>query len=398
MVNIFRNAVDNLWCAGRSIYNLYDLAREVVLGFFILNVFACILAIFLAMFEIRFLNSLLGLIYLTTAIVVASRPEILSVLIGLGSASNPRHPIEGSETAIKEGGIFVCYTLLVISVFLLILSVLPIERNYQNIFLVLFSFAVLFLIGIAWGIQTVLAKSIIYWLALGTFVFSLGSFVPGYKYVYFIGFDPYSFIRCSEVKRELSEIQIIQKENQEEMIAGRLRRIKEKIKNNPRKPLEKILTPQDIKFLREQTQKQNDDVVIKKMFNGAIGIVNSTINKFQQKEKPSAHIRPKMTLRGNIIYINQEGLYPFPVSPGYEMVNWVKLRDDFIFSVHSDNDVPFYIQYRYDIHNRKIKITEPDQEILSGLGPVKFGAINKPTTVWMLVTSNLKKINPQIKK
>lgn len=254
---------------GQTTYNLYDLFHSNFFQIISYAFLVSLVAIGLNFAGLKIVNATIGCILPIVIAFLASRPEVIIRLLGIGIAKQLRHPIAGTTDVVKLWAGFVGAVLLYLSVFFLIAGTVQFSRNPAAIPVIYLSLIVLFLIGVVWGMKTVIAKKLVYWYAVAVFVVTFGSLISGSMWDKMVGFDPYFVFRVSPVDDAIYDFEELERNQAEESVAERIEVITKKLKKE-----EKVDT-EDRKFLRQQKEERDQRRIPARISKKVSGWVSS---------------------------------------------------------------------------------------------------------------------------
>ncbi|MBU1323370.1 hypothetical protein KKE75_04920, partial [Patescibacteria group bacterium] len=242
---------DLLIRVGQNLHDLYQLFQGKffkVIGYALL---ASLIAIGLNFAGLKTANAIIGCIFPIVIAYLASRPEVMTGLLGTGTAKSVKNPIAGTTDVAKIWAGFIGAILLYLSVFFLIAGTVQFSRNPAAIPVIYLSLIVLFLTGVVWGMKTVIAKKLVYWYAVTVFMVTFGSLISGAIWDKTVGFDPYFVFRVSPVDDAIYDFEELERNQAEKSVEKQIKVIIKKIKKG------KKIIEQERDFLRQQKEERD---------------------------------------------------------------------------------------------------------------------------------------------
>ena len=330
---------DLLIRVGQNLHDLYQLFQGKffkVIGYALL---ASLIAIGLNFAGLKTANAIIGCIFPIVIAYLASRPEVMTGLLGTGTAKSVKNPIAGTTDVAKIWAGFIGAILLYLSVFFLIAGTVQFSRNPAAIPVIYLSLIVLFLTGVVWGMKTVIAKKLVYWYAVTVFMVTFGSLISGAIWDKTVGFDPYFVFRGSPVDDAIYDFEELERNQAEKSVEKQIKVIIKKIKKG------KKIIEQERDFLRQQKEERDQRRIPARISRKVSGWISSA---YASAPTPA----PQRRVNINACKTYPTGIYYFSLKAGEQIDHWI------MFPVGKG---------RYDINSKDgmFKILYDDGDIVS---------------------------------
>jgi hypothetical protein len=203
----------------------YNICRQRAIKALIYLFFLSVVCVLFNIAGAKILNAYIGFIVALALIYALSNPNIIWVALGVAAYSDK---ITAGD-ALKKLADILYAAMFAATMFLFILSTFHISRNYASIPIIYLAVIIIFLFDAVWNIKTTFSKKLLYTYTLIYLAFSIGSMISGTTYNKLVGFDPYFYLRTTEVDELLHETETQDYENRMKATAARLKNILDKL-------------------------------------------------------------------------------------------------------------------------------------------------------------------------
>ena len=256
----------------RTLVDAYDIYS--ILHLKVFGLFFTIIAIFAVGVTFNYLglmvvNGCLGIIFIIAATYIASQPKVITGLIGIGTGTELKEPINGITDAFKLWAIILSQIMIWVSIFFLICATVHFDRNIDAMPVIVLGLFIIFMAAPTWGFKSNIPKRLAYIYAIVMVIVYFSCMISPVSYKHYIKFDPVRIFRVSDVDIVLAEIEDIEEEQADENIEKELKEIKSKIKKREK------LSDNEEKFLQNEKKERDNRSVVTKTSNASIGIFNT---------------------------------------------------------------------------------------------------------------------------
>jgi len=266
------------------------------------------------------LNLVISYLLLVVMLVLATWPEVLMAVIGLGAASNPNDPLAGIRTELNRWmNNFVLTVMLVVAAYFYLLGTLPIGRNYTNIISVVMGAIVLALLSV----KAVIARKLIFAYAVCVITLGIGGMIAPELFYKTFGFDPVPFLSFNAADYRYARIKGMQHEAEVAENNRRLAEIEAKYEQGI------PLSFQDEQFLRQYAEK-----------NSMAGKVRKLMSENKSHYDPLRELVPTQQ--------HDVGRYPVKLKAGQWTPYWIKISSSMKLRYDTENTDGRYIRLYSD--------------------------------------------------
>ncbi|MCK4539847.1 hypothetical protein KAU09_01695, partial [Candidatus Parcubacteria bacterium] len=248
-------------------YKLYDIIHLKVFDFLFAAIAIFMVGITLNYFDLMIINGFLGIIFIIAATFIASQPKIVAGLVGIGTGTKLKEPINGTTDALKVWTMFLGQMMIWVSIFFLVCATIHFDRNIGVMPIIILGLFIIFLAAPLWGFQSKLLKKLVYGYAIIMVIVYSACMISPASYKHYTGVDPIKFFRANMSDKKIAEIEDIQEEQADEHREKKLEKIEAKIKKR------KKLTSKEEKILQDSKKKRDNRSIPVK----AKGVANSSL-------------------------------------------------------------------------------------------------------------------------
>ena len=309
------------------------------------------------------LNIIIALLMNLGFLIIGSNPRFLVLVgaIGVANTSEKKWDQEAKDFW-KKWFVFLSHVLLWLSIILLVLGTIPVSNNPWSVMLILLTLIIFGWMDTAWKLEFKKGRKIAYWYTVGVIIVAFLMLVPQPIYIKHIGWYPFDVLKISETEAVLTQIEQIQKRNEDHYQAISLEKIRKKLEGG--EPYSKL--SQEEKATVDKTKQVS---TVKKGITYIGKGVNTAINKIGKilKRDENKSNKPEV----NSTYLRRGDVLKYNLAKN-DATPWITVPAGVIYNIHPRKGIPYRVYY----WNGKVVDIESGNKGLPDVYPTKFKVIN----------------------